>query len=273
MTFIKTLLLSVLLSFSLTVLSCDFIFPESEYGSDFDPFGFAVEQPTVSTGDIELVRYPDLWTLGAYYCPIVFNDFLLQKLCQVTLGSVPPNSELIFRFQLPLTVHNPNTFAIPAVELLTALSVFPAEERQQLAAVCIGFCDEGDLACLDASGNNLCTSDEPEIRSIDDFAQAALGYLSIFIESRLNNEVPPELRVKMIPPESDGFIVITFEIHPDPLLEALEIAFFDHLEEIIDDENVTVVIPYDVEGTLWFVVENFGRFGVGFGPVEGEWRI
>jgi hypothetical protein len=89
----------------------------------------------------------------------------------------------------------------------------------------------------------------------------------------MRGEVPPELRVRLIPAHSQGVVLVTFDLHPDPLLEALEVAFDQHLEEILDEEEVTIVIPYDIEGALWFVVENFGRFGVNFGPIEGEWTL
>jgi len=249
--------------------SCDFLpLDDPDYGID----ELSLDKPQVTSGDVELVHYPALEKLGAYYCPLVFGDPLTGAACALALGASPPVSELIFRFQLPLKVHNPNSFPLPAVELLTALSVFPGEDRKQMAAICVSFCEEGDLECLDLA-DGTCSSDEPEIATIDDFVDAALNFISLYVEKTVAGEVPPELKVKLIPPHSDGVLLVTFDLAPGPILEALEIAFEEHLTEVIDQEEVTIKIPYDIEGAVWFVVENFGRFGVNYGPFEGEWVL
>lgn len=256
---------------ALAFSACDFL-PDSDYGDEFELIAPAIKEPVVTSGDVALVQYPGLLTLSAYYCPLLLDDPFVDVLCVGLVGPVPPMSDLIFRFELPLFVENSNDFALPAVELLTALNLFPGEDRRQLAAICVSFCEVGDLECLD-KGPGTCSSDEPEILTLEDLAAAALDYLSVYVASRVAGEVPPELRVRMIPPNSQAQVQVTFDLHPAPLLEALEVAFADHLEEIIDEEDVTVVIPYDIEGAIWFVVENFGRFGVNFGPIEGEWAL
>lgn len=262
-------LLTALAATSFVLGSCDFLpLDDPDYGIDIPH----VEKPEVTSGEAALVKYPSLQKLGAYYCPLVFGDPITAGLCAYALGDVPPHSELIFRFQLPLYVENKNSFPLPAVELLTALNVFPGEDRKQLAAICVSFCEEGDVSCLEQA-DGTCSSDEPEIATIDDFVDAALGFITLYIEKTVAGEVPPELKVKLIPPNTNGVILVTFDLAPEPLLEALEVAFNNHLEEVIDDEEVTIKIPYDVEGAIWFVVENFGRFGINYGPIEGAWVL
>jgi hypothetical protein len=249
-------------------LSCDFL-PQSEVG---DPLFPTVEKPVVEAQPAKLVKNPSIQKLGAWYCPVVFSDPIIRALCAATLGDVPPESQLIFRFELPFRITNPNSFPLPAVELLTSLSLFPGETSYHLAALCVSFCEEDDLECL-SHGSGGCESDEPEITSADDLVQAAWDYLELYITNQATGQVPPELKVRMIPANGQGLVLVTLDLAPEPLLEALELAFEEHLEEIVDDENVTITIPYSVEGAIWFVVENFGRFGVNYGPIEGTWKL
>ncbi len=265
------ILLTLALITAATVVGCDFL-PDSGYGDEFELLSPVVEKPNVTTGDIDLVAYPGVVTLGAYYCPKLLNEPFVDAVCAGLVGPVPPMTDLIFRFELPLFVENKNDFPLPAVELLTALSLFPGEDRRQLAAICVSFCEDGDLECLQKAPGT-CSSDEPEINTLEDLAAAALNYLSVYVAAELNGQVPPELRVRMIPAHSQAIVLVTFDLHPEALLDALETIFIDHLDEGLDDEDVAVTIPYDIEGAIWFVVENFGRFGVNFGPVAGEWTL
>jgi len=252
----------------LASLSCDFL-PQSELGDSFLP---SVEKPVVEVQPAKLVKNPSLQKLGAWYCPVVFSDPIIRALCTATLGNVPPDEQLIFRFELPFRVTNPNSFPLPAVELLTSLSLFPGETSYHLAALCVTFCEDGDLECL-THGSGTCESDEPEITSAEELAQAAWDYLEVYIASELAGQVPPELKVRLIPANGEGLVLITLDLLPEPLLDALEATFEQLLEDIVDDDNVNIAIPYSVEGAIWFVVENFGRFGVNYGPIEGEWVI
>lgn len=267
----KRLALASFLTLALSFAACDFL-PDSQYGDEFDLFAPVLDQPVITSGPVALVQHPGVATLSRYYCPLLLDEPFVEVACAGLVGPVPPMSDLIFRFELPLFVENPNDFDLPAVELLTALNLFPGEDRRQLAAICVSFCEVGDLECLD-KGPGTCSSDEPEINTIEDLASAALNYISVYIASRVAGQVPPELRVRMIPAHAKAEVLVTFDLHPQPLLEALEIAFADHLEEIFDDEDVAIVIPYDIDGAIWFVVENFGRFGINFGPIEGEWEL
>jgi hypothetical protein len=260
-----------LVVFALSFAACDFL-PDSEYGDEFDLLAPVLNEPVVTAGNVALVQSPGVQTLSAYYCPLLLDDPFVEIACAGLVGPVPPMTELIFRFELPLYVENTNDFPLPAVELLTALNLFPGEDRRQLAAICVSFCEVGDLECLDKAPGT-CSSNEPEINTLEDLASAALDYLSVYVASRLSGEVPPELRVRLIEPHKKALVLVTFDLHPDPLLEALEIAFADHLDEILGQEDVTIAIPYDIEGAIWFVVENFGRFGVNFGPIEGLWEL
>ena len=267
----KKLSISILILVAATSAGCDF-FGEDSQGYYRQVEGVIVDTPEVEVGKAKLVANPSIYDLGAYYCPQLWDVPLVEQACALALGPVPNDKELAFRFQLPITVYNPNDFPLPAVELLTVLNLFPGEDRRQLAALCISFCEDGDLACAE-TGAGTCESDEPEINSLEDFATAALNYIWLYLEAELTDQVPPELKVKTIPAGADMTISITLELSPDAILDALMVTFENHLQDVIDSEQVAITIPYDVEGALWFEVTNFGRFGVNFGPLEGEWVI
>ena len=260
---------------ALAILLMTAVFGSCELGPLGDGAGVLIpdfDEPTITVGDIALTENPSVLTLAAYYCPQFADDLLTRGLCKLNPEPTPLAGELLFKFVVPLQIENPNTFPLPAVELLTALEVFPGESNRELGAVCVAFCDEDDTSCLDPV-EGACTSDEPEIRTAEDFVEAAADFLSVYVTSVATGRVPPELKIKMIQPESTATVVVAFSISPDALLEALWIAFSEHSDEVFNAEDFSVVIPYAVRGALWFVIENFGKIGVNFGPVEGEWEI
>lgn len=264
---LASLLIVPFLFFNL--LGCDFL-PGSGYTDSVVPF---VEDPEVAVGEVHLTESPSIARLGAYYCPMLYDSILVDQVCSAALGTPPLETELQFRFTLPLVVKNPNSFPIPAVEVLTAITVFPKTTSHELAALCVTFCENGDLSCQ--GGADACRSTEPEVNSVDDFVAAAANYMWLYIENEVAGTVPPELRIKTIPANGEATIHLTFSLSPEPLLELLEVAFTDEIDTLVagQSEDVWITIPYAVEGGIWFVVENFGKFGINFGPIEGEWSI
>jgi hypothetical protein len=230
--------------------------------------GLLWDEPLIETGQVALTKSPGLDKLAAYYCP----EALGETTCDLAVGSPPPETDLLFRFDLPLMVTNPNTFAIPAVELLTVIDLFPGEQAQHLAAICVAFCEDGDATCTGDPGAGACSSDEPEINSIEDFAQAAENYLSVYVESQLSGQVPPELKVRMLAANAESTLHMLFDIAPDPLLQALQKAFLDNIDNVLAG-NYEVTIPYSIQGSLFFVIESVGKIGVNFGPIQGEWKF
>lgn len=260
---------------ALAILLMSGVFGSCEFGPLGDGTGVLIpdyDEPTITVGEVALTENPSVLTLAAYYCPRFADDLITRGLCELNPEPTPVSSELIFKFVVPLTIDNPNSFPLPAVELLTALEVFPGETNRELGAVCVAFCDENDTDCLDPV-EGACTSDEPEIRTAEDFVEAAADFLSIFVTTVATGGVPPELKVKMIEPHSSATIVVAFSISPDALLEVLWIAFSEHQDDVFDAKDFSVHIPYAVRGAIWFVIENFGKIGVNFGPVEGEWEV
>jgi len=254
----------IALCFSLSLGSCDF-FDQAQGLMET-----VVEVPAVSVGDIELARSPAFGKLAGYYCPRVYSAPLVDDLCRNLVGAPPPVEELFFRFVLPLEVGNPNEFPLPAVSLLTALEVFSGDEARELSAVCIRFCDTSEVDC-NPYDPNACYSDDPDIRSVDDFAGAALNYLTIYLADSVQGTVPPELRVKTIPALGKATVFITFDVAPGAVLSVMEALFLAQVDKLVSGDTFALSIPYSIQGSIWFHVQNFGRFGVSYGPVEGTW--
>jgi hypothetical protein len=85
--------------------------------------------------------------------------------------------------------------------------------------------------------------------------------------------VPPELRIRTIPAGESGTMYIALGVSLTTMLDLLETVFYDHWADYVDTGDLAVIIPYRVEGTLWFVVEGLGKIPISFGPLDGEWVI
>jgi len=246
------------LAFSLLFLSCDL----SGAGG-----GLGWDEPVVETRAVALTESPSADKLAAWYCP----DAMGEAMCTPLVGDKPDESELLFRFDLPLDVSNTNSFPVPAVELLAVIDLFPGAQVQHLAAVCVSFCDAGETKCSGTKAG-ACSSDEPEINTLDDFANAAEDYLNLYVEDYVGGEVPPELKVRMIPANDTSSLHMAFDVAPDPLLQAMEKAFLDNIDDALAGD-LSIEIPYSIEGALWVVIEGVGKIGINFGPISGEWAL
>ena len=180
---------------------------------------------------------------------------------------------MAFQFQIDLGVTNPNSFPLPAVEMLVALSLFPNHYQQTLAAVCLGFCEPDDFTCSPKPLQGQCSTDEPEILSVEDLTAAALELLILVVASEATGGPPPEIQIKTIPAHGTRTMNITLAISVRTLLELLEAVFADNWIEYLDGQDFGLTIPYRIEGSIWFVVEGFGKVPIRFGPLDGEWNV
>ena len=261
-----TVLVLTVLVVSLT-MGCDFLLP-----GDGDPgFGKLFQPPQVELQQAALTDYPGVSELGAWYCPDLVGAGGAIA-CDLLLGPAPYEEDMQFLFQVGIDVANPNSYPLPAVELLVSLTLFPDVADQTLGAICLGFCDENDLDCTPEPLEGQCTSDEPELVTIEDFGAAALE-LVFAVVTEGGGGIPPELRIRTIPAGESGTMYVALGVSLTTMLDLLEVVFYDHWADYVDTGDLSVVIPYRVEGTLWFVVEGFGKIPISFGPLDGEWII
>jgi hypothetical protein len=225
--------------------------------------------PDLTARALKLVSAPGFWDLAAWYCPKVADSPLARLGCAAALGPSPAKDSLAFRFNLPLEVWNPNSFPLPASELLTVLTLFPKQQRISLAAVCVSLCEDEAAGCPPQQG---CLSDEPEIRGAQDLAASALDYLSLVLLAGASGEEIPRVAFRTIGPNSGDTLNLTLDLGLDPLEETLKTLFSDGLGKILAGQDFDVAIPTELDGTMWFTADNFGRFGAPFGPVSATFK-
>ncbi len=66
---------------------------------------------------------------------------------------------------------------------------------------------------------------------------------------------------------------IRFDLGIDPMIELLESFLLDAMDDLVSGRPITLSIPIQAEGTLFFEVPVLGRYGVGFGPFETTWNL
>jgi hypothetical protein len=221
------------------------------------------EPPRISVAGTRLTRQPTNRQLAGWLCTQVTNPLI----CHI-FGVVPPKSSLLFAFDIDLDADNPNSFPLPMVEVLTVFTAFPAVQGQKnLGAVCLSLCEDPN-GC--AQQPNACQSTEPEIRSLGDFAHAAVGFLTRLAAGQ---EAIENLRVRLIPAGGKARVVIRLELGVDAVVGLIRQVAQDAMRDLQRGVEPRFSIPYRVEGSVWLRVEHFGRLGAGYGPYHGTWNL
>ena len=225
--------------------------------------GLDIRPPKVSIAAVSLVEMPSNGELASYYCA----QYLGPLICRA-FGPVPATEDINFAFDVELELGNPNRVPLPLVQALFAFTAFPeAQDARNLGTVCVSFCEDPNHCEQDA---NACTSDEPEIRDINDFANAAVGFL---IATALGERRFSDLRVRTIPANDRMRMVVRLGLDPVQMIDLIRKLGKDQLERIKRAQMPDFVIPYEIEGTAWISVESFGRLATGFGPAAGQWQL
>jgi hypothetical protein len=175
-------------------------------------------------------------------------------------------------FDLRFRVHNPNNFPVPLAEILAAATVFPERTQQSLGAVCVKLCAEGDATCTGGPDPDGCRASENDIRSLDDFQQAAQDFLLAQGLALLQGQ-PPSFVAPKIATTGDLTVVVRYSFGPVALLETLKQVAKQAVDQLKKGQSVTFHIPYRLEGTVWVDAGSFGRVAVSFGPASGTWVI
>ncbi len=233
--------------------------------------------PTVTYEEAVLVRSPSKTQMAAYYCPIVVPDPFgvpgsAAVACEVAFGAPPTQDQMTVGFELRFKVKNENKFPVPVAELLTAATVFPAKTNQNLGAACIAFCGKEQPDCDGKPKPDSCQSKQTDIKSMDDFKQAAVNVLIAkgieYIEKGKVTFKAPE-----VVQDEEITIKARFEFGPTALLGVLKEVANQAVDQLKAGKDVEFRIPYRLEGTVWVDLGEFGRAAVGYGPASGEWII
>ncbi len=80
----------------------------------------------------------------------------------------------------------------------------------------------------------------------------------------------------MLPPvvaSSETDVVVRYSFGPEQLLAVMRELVAQSTDELKAGRLPTFVIPYRVEGTVWFDAGSIGRLAVGWGPMQGTWTL
>jgi len=222
-----------------------------------------VKPPKVDIAAVRMADMPSARDLASYYCA----QYLGPLICRA-FGPVPKTSDIHFAFDVELKLANSSSVPLPLVQTLFAFTAFPEEQgAQNLGTVCLSFCEDPNNCRQDA---NACRSDEPEIRDIRDFANAAAGFL---ISTALGERKFSDLRVRTIPPNDQMKMVVRLGLDPVQMVGLIRQFGKGELDQIRKGQIPEFTIPYEIEGTAWVSVESLGRLATGFGPAAGQWRL
>jgi hypothetical protein len=227
------------------------------------PKGIPIKPPKVSIAGVRLAQAPSNKELASYYCA----EHLSPLLCRA-FGPVPSLSDLRFAFDVELDFQNPNPIPLPVTQSLFAFTAFPeASGASNLGLACLSFCEDPKRCKQDA---DACTSTDPEIRDIDDFARAASGFLAAVAGG--DREIT-DLRLKTIPPNDQTRMVVRLGVDPAQMVRLITKLAKGDIDRIRQAKLPELAIPYRVEGTAWVSVESLGRLATSFGPASGRWQL
>lgn len=232
--------------------------------------------PTVAYQDAVLVEAPSKTMMAAFYCPQVVPQTPIpgatELLCQQVFGPPPAAAQMRVSFDLRFKVKNPNKFPIPVAELLAAAMVFPDKTNQSLGAACVAFCGSDQPGCTGVPGPDACVSKASDIKSLADFKAAAANFLVAAGVALLNGDKPTFVMPQVV---QDAEITVTarFSFGPTALLTVLTEVAKQSWQQLQNRQPVEFVIPYRLEGSVWFDVGSLGRVAVAYGPAAGAWTI
>lgn len=227
--------------------------------------------PEVRVAEVRLAHAPDERQIAMHLCAQLATERGLPgaMMCSA-FGRMPTRAELTFGFEVELEIANPNRIALPLAQALVAFRAWPEHEAQvqSLGAVCVSLCD--DPASCPSSGPSACRSEEPEIRDLDDFVGAAVGFL---VAVALGERSASDLRVRTVPPNDRVRAVVRLELDPEQMMRLVRRVAEDVVAGVQAGRTPELVVPFELEGSVWVAVEGFGRFAAGFGPHRDRWVI
>lgn len=223
--------------------------------------------PQVSVSQVTLETQPTNKMLASFYCAQTLSGMAAIG-CRV-FGSVPSKADLRFTFKVELEAKNPASIPMPVVSAMIAFAAYPdAAGAQNLGAVCVSMCEDPNN-CPQVA--DACASDEPQIRGMRDFANAAAGFL---VNAALTGGASVDtLRLPMVPAGGSLKFVAGLTLDIDQMLALLTRLGGDIVGDVKSGRTPAFTIPWSVEGSIWVRFEGFGRIGAGFPRQTGAWAL
>jgi hypothetical protein len=236
-----------------------------------------ISPPKITFLGADLVRAPSQLDLSAYYCPRVVQGtpalgIAADFVCSRLFGKAPAADAMMVGFDLRFDVANPNQIPLPVSEILTALTVFPGQNQQNLGAVCLSLCDPSDAACIGGTSSRGCEKAPGDVKSLADFPQAALNVLVAQGIGAAGGK-PAGFALPKVLANSNLPVTARLALTPQALLPAMEELARRGVNALKSGKTVAFEIPYKMEGTVFASGGSLGRVAAGFGPVNSVWAI
>jgi hypothetical protein len=238
-------------------------------GCDGDLLG--VKAPQASLDRVDLLESPSANKLARWGC----HQYLDSSTCNALGIDKPKKSNMRFSIDAVFDLNNPNkNIAIPLIEMLLAMTVYPAETNQSLGAVCVSFCDPGESTCTpDADAEAACDlSSATQVDTISDLVPTVDEMFEI-AEEVAEGDTTSNNEFRYIPKGGSTEAHIQIDLDIDAMLVVLEKAVEDAANDLFNGRNIRVKVPHSSEGNVFFNVPKAGRYAVGFGPFDDQWDL
>ena len=222
--------------------------------------------PGASLNRVELVEHPTARELARYGCHQVLN---LGDLCPVNNIN---KDKLLFSFDIVFDLENNNEkVPIPLVEILLGTTVY---NDQDLGTVCISFCDPENEEC-EASTNAEDACNIETVEEVDEPSDLVPTFseLTNLAQTAASGELGNNHEFRVIPAQETIEAHVQFDFNIDTMLDLGRTLIEELVTDLRDGRPLRIVVPYSMEGNLFFTVPEMGRFAAGFGPLSAEWNI
>ncbi|MFO0713305.1 MAG: hypothetical protein U0353_25850 [Sandaracinus sp.] len=226
--------------------------------------------PEVRLVATRLVHAPTNEQLALHFCRLHASRTGVPgaaMLCRA-FGVLPSREDLRFTFEVELEAQNPGRVALPVVEALLALRVFPDAQSTPLGAVCVSLCRDATSCPQDRP--HACESEEPVIDDAESLRNATVGFLTAVALGERHFE---DLQVQTIAPSETVHLVARFTLDVEPALAIIQTAATEAVDAAQRGQMPSFTIPYEIEGTLFVDVPTFGRFAGSFPATRGTWPL
>lgn len=263
--------LAPLLALLLLVPSCAGLRDALGRGGRGTTTGVRPTPPAIRLVEVRATHRPTDQQLAAHFClretarsPLGPAGALICR----AFGPRPTDRDLQFTFDVELEAENPGSVPLPMISALVAFTAFPDETgAENLGSLCISLCDGDDCP---ARGDDACRSSEPEIRDVDDFARASVGFL---VGLATGERSITDLRVRTIPARDRVRFVASLAIGVEPMMRLIERTSRTAIEAAASGRQPHFEIPWAIEGSVFVEVEGFGRFAASFPEARGSWAL
>lgn len=224
-----------------------------------------VSPPSASFLEMQVAKAPTANNAAAWAC----YEWLDSLTCQAAGWDARPGPNkmrISLDFGFELTNDNPD-IPIPLVEILLGMTVI---EDTNLGSVCVSFCDPDEEDCT--VGRNVpgaCSLDGvTDVKQPDDLLPSVDDLLDLAEEVATGELDADNNTWRTIPPQQSVESHIRFDLSTATVYRLAEDLLLAALDDFLMGEDISLAVPYSVDGSLFFTVPQMGRYALGFGPTE-----